>query len=112
MSKFVLYILSGGLHACAKSVGWHSHAPAVFNMIASGEVQLFIVQPPGTVDMGPAYAIFIIAVTTVHQMGQHGTSAGAGRVMEVSAQNATTIGQAVGMGFGLGIHRSEEHTSE
>src|SRR5690606_34235076 len=95
ISTLVFHKLPRTLHSSPEPVGWHPNPPSVFNMVASWEIQLLIVQPPWRIDMCTSYPVFIVPFPIYH-IRKYGTPAGTRRIMEVSSHHATAITEAVG----------------
>src|SRR5690606_29754758 len=104
-TKFIDYMLPHVVHAEAIAVGRHSHTAPILYMITPGKIQVLVIQPPRGVDMHSTYSIFVVPVT-INKIGHDGHPVGTGRVMDISAHNATAIAQSVGMGFGLGVQHN------
>src|SRR5580704_15849585 len=73
-------------------------------MISAGKVQLFIVKPPGAVNVHAANAVFIISFS-VEEIRNNSTHISTGGIMKVSSNRITVIGETVRMPGGFGIQQ-------
>ncbi len=95
-SKFILEVVSHGVHAKTESIVRHSHASSKFQMISSGKIKLFIIQPPGSIYVHGTYPVFIVLISS--QKRRHECrAAGTGRIVQVPTQGTAAIGNSVGM---------------
>ena len=86
----------------AKTVGGHSHATPVFDMVTTRKVKFFIIQPPGRIYVHPTHAVFV--VTFAVKQGWHNTAPGCPcRIMQVFTYYTRRIGKAFRETGRLGI---------
>jgi len=88
----------------AKAIERHPETAAIFYMITAGEIQLFVVQPPGRIDMHPANTVFVVAFA-IQQVGEDASHIGAGGVMQVASYIIALVGQAIGITGGFGVEQ-------
>src|SRR4051812_20369251 len=94
--SFYLESAIQGLNAIAKTISWLAKTTPIFNMITTREIELFIIAPPGRVNVRTTHAIFIIAFA-IEQFGYYPAHVGAGRVMQVFTHYVTAVGQSIGI---------------
>jgi hypothetical protein len=81
-------------NAPAKAIRRHAHAAAVFDMVAAREIELFVIEPPGRIHMQPPNAVFVVPLAA-KELGQYAAHGSAGAVVQVFANHAAAVGQAV-----------------
>src|SRR5690554_345903 len=95
-------MLSHRIHAKSNTIGWHSHASPIFNMIAFGKIKIFVVEPPRGVDMHSSHSVFVVSFT-IYKVRHNGHSVSPRGVVYISSHDAVAVSKSVWMGFGFGI---------
>src|SRR4029079_19712586 len=82
------------LNPAAESGARHAGAPVDLDVISPGKVEFLVVQPPRHVDVHAAYTVVIVRNGVLEGRNMAG-DAGAGRVSEILADDATRIRQSI-----------------